>query len=152
MFQTCSGNVQLVLVKVDHVMRRLPSAFRNKERHVHHRNSNHIRTKRAGHPSKFQELQDPSRKGNEGKGSAPNPENHPASKMWMHFFENRWKETHFGWYHFKLCISNDIFKRLNQAIVDQAAGQCVSLPGWAAGSAIPNEWIIVIPNRSVSIG
>lgn len=115
--------------------------------------SGHIRTKRAGHPSKFQELQDPSRSGKEGKGSAPNPENHPAPKMWMHFFfENRWKETHFGWYHFKLCISNDIFKRLNQAIADQAAGQCVSLPGWAAGSAIPYEWIIVIPNRSVSIG
>ena len=33
-------------------------------------------------------LQDPSRSGKEGKGSAPNPENHPASKMWMHFF---WK-------------------------------------------------------------
>jgi hypothetical protein len=48
--------------------------------------SGHIRTKRAGHPSKFQELQDPSRSGKEGKGSAPNPENHPASKMWMHFF------------------------------------------------------------------
>ena len=98
----------------------------------------------------FKILQEAERK---GKGVRPTQKTIQLQRCGCIFFlENRWKETHFGWYHFKLCISNDIFKRLNQAIADQAAGQCVSLPGWAAGSAIPYEWIIVIPNRSVSIG